>query len=222
MVSEVGILTSAYLFGAIPTSYLVAHYLSGTDMRRFGSGNVGASNLATLLGTRIGLSVGIFDSLVKGWLPIALASTLNLNLGTQALIGIAVIVGHNWSPYLKFTGGRGVATVSGIIIAQALWWEVIVELSIIGIVGKLVFKDTALWTFIGILILPLMNIVLGRPQEIVYMTIGMVFVLVLKRLTANWEKPVNSISISKAIGCRLLFDRDIPNQDLWKNRRLPE
>ena len=219
MLIEAGIVVVAYFWGAVPTSYLAGRYLKGIDLRKFGSGNVGASNLSTQAGVWTALAVGTFDSLAKGALPIALLKALDYDLGLQALVGVVVVIGHNWSPYLKFTGGRGVATSIGVVAGHALWWEAIVGFSLIGIVGRLLTKDSAFWTLIGMLALPLMNAALGRPQEIVYMSVGIAVVLMAKRLTANWERPSDGYPLAKVLMCRLLWDRDVPRQDEWTGRQ---
>ncbi len=219
MMAEFGIVVAAYLWGAFPTSYLAGRYLKNIDLRDVGSGNVGASNLSTQAGTWVAVAVGAFDSLAKGALPIVLLKTLDYDLGLQAIVGVVVVVGHNWSPYLKFTGGRGVATGIGVVIGHGLWWEGIVGFSLIGIVGRLLTKDTAFWTLIGLTALPLMNAALGRPPEIVYMSVGIALVLAAKRLTANWERPFGGYPLANVMVYRLLWDRDVPKQEEWTERQ---
>ena len=116
-------IVAAYLWGAVPTAYLVARYVKGIDIRNYGSGNVGASNASEHVGGRIGLAIGFFDAVGKGFLIVVIARLLDQDLSIQVAMGLAVIIGHNWSVYLRLTGGRGVATSLGVILGLGLVWE---------------------------------------------------------------------------------------------------
>ena len=106
---------AAYLFGSIPVGYLIAK-AHGVDILNVGSGNVGGTNIRRSLGTFWGALVGLLD-LLKGLIPAFLARTW-FPLPWQALsISLAPIVGHIWPIFLRFRGGKGVATTFGIILA---------------------------------------------------------------------------------------------------------
>ena len=154
-ITAAAFIIGAYLLGAIPSSYLVARWLKGVDIRTAGSGNVGASNLSEHVGRWIGIPVGLFDLFVKAALClILLAQFLDQSLTVQAAVGLAAVLGHNWSPYLQMTGGRGVSTVIGIMVAFLMWQEIAIGLVLVGLVGTLWLKDMALWMFIMIVALP--------------------------------------------------------------------
>jgi acyl phosphate:glycerol-3-phosphate acyltransferase len=86
------------------------------DIRKYGSGNIGASNVLRVIGTKAGLFVWFVDAL-KGFIPVAVAQwALGLPLPVVGVVAVAAMVGHCFSPYLKFTGGRGVSTSLGVII----------------------------------------------------------------------------------------------------------
>lgn len=113
------LLAAAYLLGAIPTSFLVGK-LRGIDLRQHGSGNLGATNTFRVLGWKAALPVFIFD-IFKGWLPAFLFPIID---GTPSTLwalayGAAAIVGHVFSIYVGFKGGKGVATSAGVLIALA-------------------------------------------------------------------------------------------------------
>ncbi|MBM3945552.1 MAG: hypothetical protein FJ317_08725, partial [SAR202 cluster bacterium] len=93
------LIVAAYIWGAIPTAYLMAKYRYGIDIRRFGSGNVGASNLMPHSGRTIAMLLGTFDSLGKGTAPILLCKLLGQEPWVMAAVGLDLIFGHNWSPY---------------------------------------------------------------------------------------------------------------------------
>ncbi len=112
---------ASYLLGAIPTSYLVARLAKGVDLREIGSKNLGATNLYRSLGWAYAIPVGLFD-LAKGvvpvlvfgpwaggpsWLPVAL--------------GFTAVIGHVYSVFVGFRGGKGVATAAGVMLGLAPW-----------------------------------------------------------------------------------------------------
>lgn len=208
-----------YLWGAIPTAYLVAHYLKRIDLRNYGSGNVGASNVSQHISPRTGLLVGIFDSLGKGTLPVVIAGILNLGFAVEISISVAVITGHCWSPYIRFTGGRGIATSIGVLVGLHLWKELLVEAILMGLIGRAVMKQTGFWTFMSILALPLLTVFFDRPVETTYCAIVISVTLLLKRLTANWEAPSGDTPVHQVLTYRLLFDRDVSLHEEWTKRQ---
>ena len=109
---------ASYLIGAIPFGLLIGR-LAGVDVRAAGSGNIGATNVARLLGKRLGVITLVLDCL-KGFLPIFLASRmLPDGAGRQTallLCGILAVVGHMFPVYLGFRGGKGVATALGVFL----------------------------------------------------------------------------------------------------------
>ena len=218
MLIAVLLIVGSYLFGAIPTAYLVARYFRGVDIRDFGSGNVGATNVMTHVGWWHGFLQGMWDCLVKGALPVFLAQVLDQGLAVQAAAGLVAIAGHNWSPYLGFTGGRGVATAIGLLFGSQLWPEFIVLTLVLGLIGRLLLKDTGLSTLVALIFLPVFAIIFDRPPEIFYMVLGIGVLLILKRLTANWEPPVRDYPLPQVLMFRALWDRDVPKQAQWTER----
>ena len=213
----------AYLWGALPSSYMAARMLRGIDLRQYGSGNIGSANLATHVGKVIGISVGAFDCLAKGSLPVLIAKFIGLAMSGQVIIGIVAIVGHNWSPYIKFRGGRGVATTVGVLLGFLMWREVFILAIFLGVIGWLILKDTGFWTFVTSLLLTpvtfLFEVVLdGKSFDLVYLSLGIVTVVFLKRLTANWERPQSDVSLMKVLFYRLIYDRDVSRKSNWINR----
>jgi len=116
----------AYLLGSIPAGFLVAK-AKGIDIRSVGSGNIGATNAMRVLGKPAGIFVLVMDAL-KGfasvaWLPILIlkisgVSTIDLET-LKILAGIFAVLGHNYTCWLKFKGGKGVATSAGVFLALA-------------------------------------------------------------------------------------------------------
>lgn len=122
---------AAYLLGSIPTGYLVAR-AKGVDIRTVGSGNIGATNAFRVLGKPAGVFVLAVDAL-KGWVAVRLVGPMLLNqfvpaesTGNQAVIialvaSIFAVLGHNYTCWLGFKGGKGIATSAGVLTALVPW-----------------------------------------------------------------------------------------------------
>lgn len=112
MIAVLAVLVS-YLLGSIPAASWVARS-RGVDIRTVGSGNSGATNVLRSLGKGPAFTVAVFD-ILKGALAVWLARSLGLDAMWAALCGVAAVLGHNFSPFLKFRGGKGVATSFGVL-----------------------------------------------------------------------------------------------------------
>lgn len=104
------------LAGSIPFGYLAGRSMQGIDLRLVGSGGTGATNVLRTLGKRASATVLILDFL-KGLLPVLAARWLGLGEWWVAAVAVATVVGHCWSPFIGFKGGKGVATGGGAAIA---------------------------------------------------------------------------------------------------------
>ncbi len=115
------VVAAAYLIGSIPFGFL-AGKLNGVDIRDHGSGNIGATNVFRIVGKRWGIGVFILDFL-KGLVPVI--ATFHLGRGMDPLLplyaGIATILGHNYPCWLKFKGGKGIATSGGVLGGLLPW-----------------------------------------------------------------------------------------------------
>jgi acyl phosphate:glycerol-3-phosphate acyltransferase len=109
-------LLASYLLGAVPTSYLVSRAFAKIDLRQHGSGNLGATNLYRVLGWRYAVPVALFD-IAKGAIPVLLFAPRVSDSEMYALAcGVAAIVGHVFSLFVRFKGGKGVATAAGVML----------------------------------------------------------------------------------------------------------
>jgi glycerol-3-phosphate acyltransferase PlsY len=119
MFELVGPLVGSYFVGAIPTSFLAGKLLRGIDLREHGSKNLGATNVYRVLGAKVAVPVGLFD-VFKGMVPVLWISSWGPGWTSWPLVcGIAAIVGHVFSAFVGFKGGKGVATAGGVVLALA-------------------------------------------------------------------------------------------------------
>jgi|SRR5215470_14619907 glycerol-3-phosphate acyltransferase PlsY len=107
----------SYLLGSVPSGFIIGK-LSGLDVRKAGSGNIGATNVARVIGKGGGLLTLLADT-AKGLIPVLAARQMALSDPLTALIGVAAFLGHLYPIFLKFKGGKGVATALGVLLALA-------------------------------------------------------------------------------------------------------
>jgi glycerol-3-phosphate acyltransferase PlsY len=110
----------AYLIGSIPFGLLFARWLTGKDPRSHGSGNIGATNAMRTGGKRVGLLTLLAD-ILKGTVPVAIAIMFDSEQLLVAIVALAAFVGHIFPLYLRFKGGKGVATMFGVLIPWMPW-----------------------------------------------------------------------------------------------------
>ncbi len=223
------LLIGAYLFGSIPTSYWMARLVRGIDIRRYGSGNVGISNFARHVGKRWAVAVILFDVAIKGPLPLIIASdkVLGLGLTVEVWAGLAVIIGHNWSVFIRFSGGRGMGTVLGVVGSLNYWLVWIYLLSSFSIwlvtwaiTGK---RDSSVSWVISAALLPIYSLLLDLPAEIAYYGLVFLGITMLKRATSNdpsyWKEVDGVVPAVKLLLVRILFDRDTLSKESWVGRK---
>ena len=127
----------SYFLGAVPTSYLLSRLFAGIDLRQHGSGNLGATNLYRVLGWKYAIPAALVD-IAKGLVPVLVFAPQVSDSQLFALAcGVAAIVGHVFSVFVGFKGGKGVATAAGVMLAlapiallvSAAVWGVLVRLT---------------------------------------------------------------------------------------------
>ncbi len=123
MIIFFGLFGMTYLLGAFPTGMVMARWLKGVDIRQHGSGNVGATNVARVVGKVPGVFVLLIDA-AKGFVPAAVFPILAISWGVpfsletdRIFFGVTAIAGHIWNPFFQFQGGKGVATALGVLCA---------------------------------------------------------------------------------------------------------
>jgi glycerol-3-phosphate acyltransferase PlsY len=130
-------LLASYLLGAIPTSHLVSRLIARIDLREHGSGNLGATNLYRVLGWKYAIPVALFD-IAKGAVPVLIFAPQASDSELFAVAcGVAAILGHVFSVFVRFKGGKGVATAAGVMLGltpvalgvAAIVWGLVVLLT---------------------------------------------------------------------------------------------
>ncbi len=190
----IAILLSAYLLGSVPFGFLVAKW-RGVDISQVGSGNIGATNVGRSLGWKLGAIVGVLDFL-KGYLPVLIARQIFTQDWQILLISLIPVVGHIFPVWLNFKGGKGVATIFGILAGffgigyfliflliwvLAVWWVKL--MSLINLITALLIP-IAFWL---------------KFTELIFVLFGLLLCAIIwwrhkeniKRLLAGKEHPIN-------------------------------
>ena len=227
--ASVLLIVGAYFFGAIPTAYWVGRIVRGIDIRDYGSGNVGISNFARHVGRKWTVLVILLDVAVKGPLPMVLASSkvLDLGLSVEVAVGLAVILGHNWSVFIRFSGGRGMGTVLGVVgsLSFVLVWIYLLTSFSIWLLTWATTKrrDSAISWVISVALLPAYSAILSLPIEVTLYTLAFLVITIVKRVTSNdpmyWSKVDGFHAAVKLFLIRILFDRDTLSREGWVGRR---
>jgi len=156
-------LIASYLLGAVPTSYLAGRLFRGIDLREHGSRNLGATNLYRVLGWRYAVPVGLLDA-AKGLVPVLVFAPRVSSSELFALIcGLAAVVGHVFSVFVGFKGGKGVATAAGVMLGltpAALGVAVLVWAALVYLTGYVSVGSIA-----AAAIFPLAVFVLEPPDQ---------------------------------------------------------
>ena len=218
----VALYIGSYLLGSIPTAYLIGRMVKGVDIRSYGSGNVGSANLYEHVGKRWVYPVAAVEVFVKGALPIVVALyVLDIDRSSAYMIGpgLLTLAGNNWSVFLKLQGGRGIAVTGGTLLA--LMPVLVVVCAVISIGGWKLTKSSGLWVLVSLILLPLWAYLLHDNLNLVWFSFGLLGIVVLKRLSANWTPFPEEISRKKVLFNRLVRDRDVSDRTGWV-RRIPE
>jgi len=192
MLKVLALAAVAYLLGSVPSGWLVMKVYRNQDVRKLGSGNIGAANVFRAGGPGAFAATLIADGL-KGFIPVMLG--ILLGLGDQeialAAIGLAAVLGHTWSIYLRFRGGKGVATSGGVLLALApvalviagLSWFLVVRLTRLASLSSLIAVAVG---FISLILLHLAGWQAWRPVGWSVVVLGVALVgLVLYRHRGN-------------------------------------
>lgn len=159
-IDSAGVVILGFLLGSFPTAYLMGRWRRGFDIRGVGSRNPGATNIGREVGIAAGIFVLAVDA-VKGAIAVVVGQQLGVPTTALYFTSLAAVVGHNFSPFLGFKGGKGAATVLG--ISMLMLWQIT---AISGAIGLLILAATrhAVWAMTAIfLALNALTIATGQP-----------------------------------------------------------
>jgi glycerol-3-phosphate acyltransferase PlsY len=165
----------SYLLGSVPVGYIICRLLKGIDIRSVGSGNIGATNVGRVVGKRAGITT-LFLDILKGFIAVFFIPRI---IGDQSeLLGIicalGVVAGHNWTIFLKFKGGKGVAATSGALIGlmPVVFFSSFCVWSIVFVLWRYV----SLASIISAIFLPVFLFLYGEP--LVFKILGFIIAII--------------------------------------------
>ena len=209
-----------YLFASVPIGYIVSNWLNKTDILKTGSKSSGAANVIANVGPLWGVLVGVIDLVCKGYLCTLFLHQLNLSELYLYFCVIALIIGHNWSAFLIFKGGRGVLTSIGVFCALGLYIEVLILFVLLAVIGRLlIYKDSGFWTLIAIICLPFLMIGFDRELNVFLIVMSILFLVILKRVLSNSPSTV-LLRFPYTLINRIIWDRDILNKEKWLEQQI--
>lgn len=179
---ELALVAAAYVLGSIPSALLVVWLMTGKDVRREGSGNVGATNAVRIGGIAAGILVTAMD-VAKGALPVWAMSVLNPASVWLAAAMLAAVVGHCYPVWLRFAGGKGVATAFGAFVVLAP----VPALAAFGVwvVVLAVGRWVSLASLVGAAVFPLLVSILEQPGPVLLVGVSLAAVLIIVRHHSN-------------------------------------
>lgn len=192
----------AYLIGSIPVAYIAGRLVKGVDIREHGSGNMGATNAFRVLGRGPGLVVLVLD-IIKGVIPVTfLANAFGLgDAMSLVLIAVATVAGHNWTVFLGFKGGKGMATSLGVLIGLAIQFQVLriilLLVTMTWLALFLLFGFVSLASLVAAVVFPILMVAFFEPFPLIIMSIILCVFIVfrhrsnIKRLAKGQENRVN-------------------------------
>jgi len=190
---DLGLVFIAYLVGSIPFGLLISQAVGRVDIRQYGSGNIGTANVLRIVGKRAA-ALTLLGDLLKGFLPTLAAVLLG---GTELLVvgvGMATVLGHNWSIYLRFVGGKGVATTFGALLAMIPLFALLGFLVWLGVL--LLFRYPSLAAMVAsVCIPPVIFFSTGPGPYFMFSLVAAVLILIrhrdnIRRLWAGTEHRV--------------------------------
>ncbi len=216
---------AAYILGSIPTAYIIGKLARGIDIRKYGSGNVGGGNVIQHVGKKWFVPQMVSDIVTKGagsiWLSVYV---VGIEWDSALLIGppLLVLAGNNWSPFLKMQGGRGLGVAAGSLLAFSPAILAVALVMYFG--GYLLTKAAGVWALVTLAALPVLfflfpaGLKLADGLTMVWYTLGVLGLVLLKRLSSNWTPLPTDMPRRKVILNRLMKDRDVDDRSQWVER----
>ena len=167
----------AYLIGSIPYALLLARRFGGHDLHRIGSGNIGAANVLRASGVRAGIVVAALD-IMKGAAGVLVAARMTSMENAGAIAGLAAVVGHIYPVWLRFRGGKGVATACGVFSVLA---PLAVPAALLAFVATIwATRYISLGSVAASLVLPPMAWATGAPEAVVFAACALATLIIFR------------------------------------------
>lgn len=209
------IITLAYVIGSIPIAWIAGRVSAGVDIREYGSGNTGASNVWQSASRALVVPVGLLQ-IAQGAAGVIIARASGQDTAVQLAAGLVAVVANNWNPWLGFTGGRGVGQSIGFLLAiSPVALIVFIVVALIGVVLRAIPQFVAL----GVALAPAGALIESQGMTVVFGTLVLLALLMLKRVLANGA-PASDCERPRVWLFRLVYDRDVRDRDAWVRRGL--
>ena len=193
MLLTIAALLASYLLGSIPTAYLFGKVLKGIDIRKVGSGNVGATNALRVLGKGAGITVLLLD-ILKGFIVVTLLADFFVQQpvlwqaqNLRILMGLCCICGHNWTIFLQFKGGKGIATSFGVLLGLGMKMpglNIVVGLIVLSwFLVFFIFRIVSLASIVAALTLPVYCLLFKQPFFLIGLSLLLCIFVILRHKT---------------------------------------
>ncbi|MCM8791897.1 MAG: glycerol-3-phosphate 1-O-acyltransferase PlsY [Candidatus Omnitrophica bacterium] len=189
----IGCFLLSYIIGSIPTAYILVKIIKNQDIRKIGSGNVGATNASRILGKpAVFFILGV--DILKGIIPVVFIGDYILfrfnflypNI-LRLILGLLAIIGHDWSIFLNFKGGKGVATTFGVLIGLALEvegiWKVLIFCAGTWMISLLLSRMVSFASISTALFFPVFMFIFNQRKEFIFISIILSIFIILKHIS---------------------------------------
>ena len=186
-------LLSSYLIGSMPCAYIFGRLLKGIDIRKFGSGNVGATNAMRVLGRGPGILILLLD-ILKGYVTVTLLADFLIwripnfpEEASRVILGLSCIIGHSWTVFLGFKGGKGVAATLGVLLGLAVKIESLkLVLGLIILTWLIIFIITRIVSIASVLAataMPIYMILFKESHVLIFTGLIICFFIILRHIS---------------------------------------
>jgi glycerol-3-phosphate acyltransferase PlsY len=185
---ELLLVVGAYLVGSVPSALLVVWLIAGKDVRKEGSGNVGATNAARVAGPSAGIVVTVSD-VAKGAVPVWAMTVLNPASGWLAATMLAAVLGHCFPLWLRFLGGKGVATAFGAFLVLSPWTAVAAVA--VWVVVLAVWRRVSVASLVAAAVFPVLLALIDKPIPLTLAAVSVASILIILRHHSNIRQLVS-------------------------------
>ena len=183
VIESLGVVLLGFLFGSFPTAFLVSKWRLGKDIRSIGNRNAGAGNVSREVGLMFGVLVFVVDA-VKGMVAIILGQGLGAPDAVVYSAAFAAVLGHNFSPFLKFRGGKGAATAIG--VCALLMWQVTAVAVVVGL-AMLALTRHVFWSAgFTLIAFNALAIITSQPFGLIALSLAMTLLIGGTNVVQHW------------------------------------